>query len=81
MRTATTYSVHEQKMATQKAKEVYASSQAIVEPVFGHHKNSEFRSFSLRDKEKVAGEFSSGCAAYNFKKIVRMKLTAFLLSR
>ena len=30
----------------------------MAKPVFGHLKNSNFRGFSIRSKEKVAGKFS-----------------------
>jgi transposase len=43
----------------------------IVEPVFGHIKNMGFRGFSVRGKEKVAGEFSLVCATHNIKKMIR----------
>jgi transposase len=59
------------KMATAQAKKKYDARKITVEPAFGHIKNSGFRGFSLRGIEKVAGEFSLMCAAYNFKKMVR----------
>lgn len=62
------------KMESQQAKEIYARRKVIAEPPFGHIKNSGFRGFSLRGKEKVAGEFSLVCTAYNFKKIVKAVL-------
>ncbi len=46
------------KMETASAKAVYKQRKVIVEPVFGQIKNSGFRGFSVRSKEKVAGEFS-----------------------
>lgn len=66
------------KMESAQAKDVYARRKVIAEPPFGHIKNSGFRGFSLRGKEKVAGEFSLVCAAYNFKKIVRKILTGLV---
>jgi len=66
------------KMATPQAKEVYDRRKVIVEPVFGQIKNSGFRNFGLRGKDKVAGEFSLICAAHNFKKIVNAKLTGLV---
>jgi len=57
------------KMEQQEAKEIYKRRKVIVEPVFGQIKNGGFRGFSLRGKEKVAGEFSLVCAAHNIKKI------------
>jgi len=54
-------------MATEAAKVIYGKRKTIVEPVFGQIKNSGFRGFSVRGKEKVAGEFSMVCAAHNSK--------------
>jgi len=59
------------KMATEPAKVVYGKRKTIVEPVFGQIKNNGFRGFSVRSKEKVAGEFSMVCAVHNCKKIVK----------
>ncbi|MDO9150486.1 MAG: IS1182 family transposase [Methylotenera sp.] len=63
------------KMATESAKAVYRKRKTIVEPVFGHIKNSGFRGFSVRGKEKVAGEFSLVCATHNIKKIAKAIFT------
>ena len=59
------------KMATKPAKAIYGKRKTIVEPVFGQIKNSGFRGFSVRGKEKVAGEFSLVCATHNFKKMAK----------
>lgn len=59
------------KMATKEAKVVYERRKVIAEPVFGQIKNTGFRGFSVRGKEKVAGEFSLVCSAHNFKKIAK----------
>jgi transposase len=59
------------KMETDAAKAIYKQRKVIVEPVFGHIKNSGFRGFSVRGKAKVAGEFSLICATHNLKKIAR----------
>jgi transposase len=59
------------KMETDNAKAVYKERKVIVEPVFGQIKNMGFRGFSVRGKEKVAGEFSLVCAVHNLKKIAR----------
>ena len=56
------------KMAREFAKVIYGKRKTIVEPVFGQIKNSGFRGFCVRGKEKVAGEFSMVCAAPAFKK-------------
>jgi hypothetical protein len=47
------------------SKAIYKRRKVIVEAVFGHIKNTGFRRFSVRGKEKVAGEFSLVCSAYN----------------
>jgi len=58
------------KMEEEKSKEIYKERKVIVEPVFGQIKNRGFLGFSLRGKEKVAGEFSLVCATHNIKKMV-----------
>ena len=65
-------------MATESAKAIYSKRKTIVEPVFGQIKNSGFRGFSVRGKEKVAGEFSLVCATHNFKKIAKAIFTGFV---
>ena len=59
------------KMEKDDSKAVYKERKVIVEPVFGQVKNTGFRTFSVRSKEKVAGEFSLVCSVHNIKKIVR----------
>ena len=59
------------KMEKEESKAIYKKRKVIVEPVFGHIKNSGFRGFSVRGKEKVAGEFSLVCATHNIKKIAK----------
>ena len=66
------------KMATEPAKAIYGKRKTIVEPVFGQIKNSGFRGFSVRGKEKVAGEFSLVCATHNFKKIAKAIFTGLI---
>ncbi len=58
------------KMEEEKSKAIYKERKVIVEPVFGQIKNMGFVGFSLRGKEKVAGEFSLVCATHNIKKMV-----------
>ena len=58
-------------MQAPAAQAIYKQRKVIVEPVFGQIKNSGFRGFSVRGKDKVAGEFSIVCAAHNFKKIAK----------
>jgi len=57
------------KMQPDEAKAVYKQRKVIVEPVFGQIKNSGFRGFSVRGKNKVAGEFSLVCATHNLKNL------------
>jgi len=57
------------KMEEAEAKAIYKQRKVIVEPVFGQIKNTGFRGFSVRGKEKTAGEFSLVCAVHNLKKI------------
>ena len=66
------------KMEQQASKELYSKRKVIVEPVFGQIKNSGFRGFSVRGKEKVAGEFSLVCATHNFKKIAKAIVTGLV---
>ena len=58
------------RMSKPESRAIYARRKTIVEPVFGQIKNSGFRGFGLRGKEKVAGEFSLVCVAHNLKKIM-----------
>lgn len=67
-----------ERMAQPEAKAVYQRRKVIVEPVFGQLKNGGFRGFSLRGKEKVAGEFSLVCAGHNLKKMVKAMMTGFV---
>ena len=66
------------KMATPEAKKSYEARKVTAEPAYGHIKNSGFRAFSLRGKDKVAGEFSLVCASYNFKKMVRAGMAGLI---
>ena len=59
-----------ERMSQPESQALYARRKTIVEPVFGQIKNSGFRGFGLRGKEKVAGEFSLVCVAHNLKKII-----------
>ena len=67
-----------ERMISEAAKTIYKRRKVIVEPVFGHIKNGGFRGFSLRGKEKVAGEFSLVCAAHNLKKMVKAAMTGLV---
>lgn len=66
------------KMQMPAAQAIYKQRKVIVEPVFGQIKNSGFRGFSVRGKEKVAGEFSILCATHNFRKIAKAILTGLI---
>jgi transposase len=66
------------KMETRAAQAIYKQRKVIVEPVFGQIKNSGFRGFNVRGKDKVAGEFSIVCAAHNFKKIAKAIMTGLI---
>ncbi len=66
------------KMEEEESKELYKKRKVIVEPAFGHIKNSGFRRFSVRGEEKVAGEFSLVCATHNLKKITRSMLSGLI---
>ncbi len=59
------------KMEKETSKTVYKERKVIVEPVFGQIKNTGFRGFSVRSKEKAAGEFSLVCAVHNIRKIAK----------
>jgi len=59
------------KLDSAHGKQTYVKRQAIVEPVFGHIKETiGFRKFNLRGLNKVRGEFSLVCLAHNLRKIV-----------
>ena len=63
---------------TEPAKVIYGKHKTIIMPVFGQIKNSGFRGFSVRGKEKVAGEFSMVCAAHHFKKNAKAIVTGLI---
>ncbi|TVR10724.1 MAG: IS1182 family transposase [Planctomycetota bacterium] len=61
-----------QKLQTPKGKDVYKMRKAYAEPVFGIIKAAMgFRTFSLRGRAKVAGEWGLVTAAYNLRKLFR----------
>jgi hypothetical protein len=61
------------KLRTEKGKALYGRRNHTVEPVFGIIKAAMgFRGFSLRGKEKVSGEWTLVCLAYNLKRLHRM---------
>ena len=66
------------KMEKDESKAIYKERKVIVEPVFGQIKNTGFRGFSVRGKDKVAGEFSLVCATHNIKKMIRAMFTGVI---
>ena len=62
------------KLRTEKGKALYGRRNHTVEPVFGIIKAAMgFRGFSLRGKEKVSGEWTLVCLAYNFGRLHGME--------
>ena len=58
------------KLRTEEGKALYGRRNHTVEPVFGIIKAAMgFRGFSLRGKEKVSGEWTLVCLAYNLKRL------------
>jgi transposase/IS5 family transposase len=58
------------RLATEAGKAVYAQRKSTVEPVFGIIKNvMGFRQFMLRGLEKVQGEWTLVCMAWNMKRL------------
>lgn len=61
------------KLDSFHGKRIYAKRKWIVEPVFGHIKETiGFRQFSLRGLDKVIGEFFLVCIAHNMRKIINV---------
>ena len=61
------------KLDSPHGKRLYAKRKFIVEPVFGHIKETiGFQKFSLRGLEKVIGEFALVCMAHNLRKIINV---------
>jgi transposase len=70
------------KLDSAYGKRLYARRQSIVEPVFGHIKESlGFRRFLLRGIEKVNGEFAIVCIAHNLRKIINALKPRRLVSK
>ena len=62
------------RLKTTTGNAVYALRKVTSEPVFGIIKAvMGFRSFMLRGKEAVAGEWSLTCMAYNIKRMYTLK--------
>jgi transposase len=61
------------KLDSPHGKRIYAKRKWMVEPVFGHIKETiGFRQFSLRGLHKVIGEFFLVCMAHNMRKIINV---------
>jgi len=61
------------KLRTEEGKAIYGKRNHTVEPVFGIIKEAMgFRGFSLRGKEKVSGEWTLVCLAYNLRGLHRL---------
>ncbi len=61
------------KLRSEEGKALYSRRNHTVEPVFGIIKAAMgFRGFSLRGKEKVSGEWTLVCLAYNLRRLHRM---------
>ena len=59
-----------EKLKTDEGRRLYAKRKQTVEPVFGIIKEVlGFRQFLLRGLEKVRGEWSLMCLAYNVKRL------------
>jgi hypothetical protein len=65
-----------EKLRTENGRAQYAKRKQTVEPVFGIIKSVlGFRYFHLRGLEKVNGEWSLMCLAYNLKRLGRLHST------
>ena len=65
------------KLRTEEGKALYRKRGASVETVFGTIKGAlGFRQFHLRGREKVSGEWSLVCLAYNVKRLFNLKRVA-----
>ena len=61
------------RLKTQEGKKLYAKRKSTIEPVFGIIKHvMGFRQFSLRGKEKVAGEWNLASIAWNIKRLYKI---------
>jgi transposase len=62
-----------EKLRTGEGKAIYGKRNHTVEPVFGIIKEAMgFREFRLRGKEKVSGEWTLVCLAYNLKRLHKL---------
>ena len=59
-----------ERLGSERGKTAYGKRKESVEPVFGVMKTvMRFREFLLRGLEKVRGEWSLACGAFNLRKI------------
>jgi len=56
-----------------------ANEKLLLSPLVGQLKNSGFRGFSVRSKDKVAGKFSLVCVKHNIKKIANVVAKGLIL--
>lgn len=64
-----------QKLKSEKWKEIYKKRKQTVEPVFGVIKEIlGFRRFSLRGEAETDAEWSLVCSAYNLKRFFKMQM-------
>ncbi len=64
-----------QKLKTDKGKSIYRKRKMTIEPVFGIIKEiMGFRRFSLRGEQKINGEWTLICSAYNLKRLFNLQL-------
>lgn len=72
---ATPAQIMSHRLKTKAGRALYALRKQTVEPVFGIIKSvMGFRQFSLRGLEKVSGEWSLVCLAWNLKRMAVLRL-------
>ncbi len=63
------------KLKSQAGRKLYALRKQTVEPVFGIIKSvMGFRQFSLRGLDKVKGEWTLVCLAWNLKRMASLRI-------
>jgi transposase len=72
---ATTLQIMAHRLKTKAGRALYALRKQTVEPVFGIIKSvMGFRQFSLRGLQKVTGEWTLVCLAWNLKRMAVLRL-------
>jgi transposase len=72
---ATTLQIMAHRLKTKAGRALYALRKQTVEPVFGIIKSvMRFRQFSLRGLQKVTGEWTLVCLAWNLKRMAVLHL-------